>query len=607
MYHWIRSVGLTLALTAWVYAQDAPQQEPLPPVLTVQVLDESGNPVPNAAVGLYGRFGDRKGRGSVSDPAWLKTGADGKVAFPPLPIPEHREFTERYYAEWQLLVSAPNYLPVRATLRAAEVKGKTHTVRLQRGRPLEILVRNETGKPLPEPLKLAVFRLHEEEVEAFDYMEYRYRHTKELGFEHLGFEIHSQFGLESLGEGRYRCSLPEDHKTPLLVIVHHPGFLRGFYTRIEPDAIQQGRAEIRLPKPCTLTIEADVSRAPADAYQRFVLQISAVVRAGEGYTPFGYNLLEERVEKQRTITLDDLAPDSYGVELMGEPKELGYDEEKQQFKYAAEWFFTRAPCKNLTPDAPQRIQLVYAPPDVSLYRGDQQLTITVTMPDGKPAANQPYKLKVRDDSGRELTVLEGALDAEGRATLTQLKEQVPYELYVANRNEQAGAIYLGDTSRPQPTRFQVPPSVGDRAPDITLHALEGNATKRLSDYKGKWIYLDFWATWCGPCRSAMEKLKTELPQLKERYKDSLVALTVSIDDSPNPVKPYLEKMGLWGQCEHFWAGAGGWLSPASRAFGVSGVPTAVVINPDGVIVWRGHPMSLNLQTVIEPPQCQIGK
>lgn len=601
MYCWIGSVGLMFALMACACAQDAPQpQETLTPILTVQVLDESSNPVPNATVGLYGvmDIGGGRGRISISDSGWLSTDATGKAAFPPLHDSQHRELAETT-KQWVLLVSAPNYLPMRQTLEASEVRGKVHTVRLKRGRPLEIVVHNETGKPLPEPLNLAIFRQHQEAVDAFEYMESVYKYQEGRGFDLVKFRFHSQFGLESLGEGRYRCSIPEDYKGALLAIVHHPGFLQGFWQRIEPDAIAQGRAEIRLPKACTLVIDVDVSRAPADAYEKFSLHLDAMVELGEGYIPFSYTLLEERVEGQRSITLSDLCPDTYLVELRGDPKHLGWDEARQQRKLAAEWFFKRVPCKKLSPDEPVRLQVAYEPPDVNRYRGDKQFAITVTMPDGKPAANQPYALVVRDDSNRELKVLEGTLDSEGRATLTQLRDDVYYELYVANREESAGAIYLGDPTRnPTPSSFRVPPSEGDRAPDIVLRPVEGNAQKRLSDYKGKWVYIDFWATWCGPCRGALEKLKAELPTLKEHYKDSLVVVTLSIDDEPSPVKPYLEKMGLWGQCDHFWAGLGGWRSPAGEAFGIRSVPTAVLINPEGVIVWRGHPTSLHLPTVM---------
>jgi cytochrome c biogenesis protein CcmG/thiol:disulfide interchange protein DsbE len=77
-------------------------------------------------------------------------------------------------------------------------------------------------------------------------------------------------------------------------------------------------------------------------------------------------------------------------------------------------------------------------------------------------------------------------------------------------------------------------------PSLALKDMTGN-TFTLEEERGKVVLLDFWATWCGPCR-------TETPwliELSEKYKDrGLVVLGVSMDDSWSPVKPYVSKAGI---------------------------------------------------------------
>ena len=79
------------------------------------------------------------------------------------------------------------------------------------------------------------------------------------------------------------------------------------------------------------------------------------------------------------------------------------------------------------------------------------------------------------------------------------------------------------------------------APDFTLKDADGK-TVRLSDYKGKVVLLDFWATWCGPC-------KIEIPwfmEFEQQFKDKGFAVVgVSMDeDGWSAVKPYLARMNV---------------------------------------------------------------
>lgn len=109
------------------------------------------------------------------------------------------------------------------------------------------------------------------------------------------------------------------------------------------------------------------------------------------------------------------------------------------------------------------------------------------------------------------------------------------------------------------------------APDFTLKSLDGTPL-RISDYRGKVILLDFWATWCAPCQD-------EIPRFVEwqsKYRDrGLQVIGLSMDDSPEPVKNFVRKFRM------NYPVAIGTQDVASKYGGIFGLPVNIVIDCSG--------------------------
>ncbi len=127
---------------------------------------------------------------------------------------------------------------------------------------------------------------------------------------------------------------------------------------------------------------------------------------------------------------------------------------------------------------------------------------------------------------------------------------------------------------------------GNPAPDFEFEDINGEMVS-LSDFSGKVVYLDFWASWCGPCMREVPYAK----ELKYRLgdKEDIVFLYVSVDEDENAWRNAVENNEIEGV--HLFAG--GWENPASKAYNVSGVPTFYVIGKDGKIFDNNPPRPSN--------------
>jgi thiol-disulfide isomerase/thioredoxin len=122
--------------------------------------------------------------------------------------------------------------------------------------------------------------------------------------------------------------------------------------------------------------------------------------------------------------------------------------------------------------------------------------------------------------------------------------------------------------------------LADQAPLFEVKTVDG-APLRLADFRGKYVLLDFWATWCGPCVG-------ETPYLKATYKafganDRFAMISLSLDDQAAAPKQFA------GQHDIKWIQGflGKWSdSKVTPLYGVEGIPSIFLIGPDGKIIAR---------------------
>lgn len=140
--------------------------------------------------------------------------------------------------------------------------------------------------------------------------------------------------------------------------------------------------------------------------------------------------------------------------------------------------------------------------------------------------------------------------------LTVLAIAVGYTLYSNLTKESLGTI-----------------QEGDEAPDFLLMDLSGEE-RQLSDYKGKGVFLNFWGTWCEPCKEEMPHME----KMSQEYKEKGVEiLAVNVGESDFQVRTFMEQYKLTFPIV---IDSG---KEVQKAYGINPLPTTFMINPEGKV------------------------
>ena len=160
-------------------------------------------------------------------------------------------------------------------------------------------------------------------------------------------------------------------------------------------------------------------------------------------------------------------------------------------------------------------------------------------------------------------------DFENHATLytdirDALVKKYPNDPYVKHLSERLKGVLLP----------------GMEAPEISMKDTEGNI-RRLSDLRGKVVMIDFWASWCGPCR----RENPNVVKLYKKYHDKGFEIySVSLDKEKSAWLKAIKDDGLvW---PNHVSDLKGWTSSGGKTYGIMSVPSTVLVDKDGKIIAR---------------------
>ena len=208
-----------------------------------------------------------------------------------------------------------------------------------------------------------------------------------------------------------------------------------------------------------------------------------------------------------------------------------------------------------------------------------------------------YIIKYIDTSSEPVVAMfalgytRGIEPAELKTSVTGMANRFPKHQGVVDVVNQFNTM----VAQPKPQAAPHVPTVGSMAPDITMPDVSGKMFS-LSELKGKFVLVDFWASWCGPCRGENPNLVAAYNKFKNK---NFTVLGVSLDDDKDKwIKAIKDDKLAWKQISDLKQ----WSSAAVGLYGFDGIPYNVLLDPQGKIIaksLRGADLETTLKEVLK--------
>jgi hypothetical protein len=161
--------------------------------------------------------------------------------------------------------------------------------------------------------------------------------------------------------------------------------------------------------------------------------------------------------------------------------------------------------------------------------------VQIAKPDGKPAAGRDVTIGYTDPHYGQIPVFSGSVPSSGAITLKNITakklEGIRGGSYMVRLGfDQLGNFGFKTKDTVETFKFLVPPNTGDEAPEIEFIDVSTGKHRHLSEFRGRVVCLEFWATWCGPCQEPMRHLDELATHEAERWKGRVAIVPLSIDN-----------------------------------------------------------------------------